>query len=220
MMETNTVRRAGRTLAMAMMAVFVTGARVPPQSAEEVLEQARQKYQAVQDAEIKFVQSVRFTVANIRQQTSGTLFLKKTNKYRLETEGQTIVTDGITVWSYSASTDQVLIDRFAPDDRTFTPERLFEGGPSDFTSSLLGTERGKKGTLHVIKLIPKDDHSFITSLKLWIDDSDWLTRKAEVIDANGKETLYTVEEIRVNTGLRDSKFSFDIPAGADVVDMR
>jgi outer membrane lipoprotein carrier protein len=205
---------------MLTMAALVSGARIAPQSAGDVIEQARQKYQTVQDAEIKFGQSVRFTLANIRQQASGTLFLKKTNKYRLETEGQTIVTDGVTVWSYSASTNQVLIDRFAPDDRSFTPERLLEGGPSDFTPSLLGTERGKKGTLYIIKLIPKDDHSFVTSLKLWIDDGDWLTRKAEVIDANGKETLYTVEDIRINIGLRDSKFNFDIPAGADVVDMR
>ena len=37
---------------------------------------------------------------------------------------------------------------------------------------------------------------------------------------NGKETDYLVTEVKINTGLEDSRFVYQVPAGTEVVDLR
>jgi outer membrane lipoprotein-sorting protein len=129
------------------------------------------------------------------------------------------VTDGTTVWSYSRGTNQVLIDHFSMDERMFTPERVLTAAPEDFTPVLLGKEKiGTSETL-VLKLTPTESGP-IKTLKLWIGESDHLTRKVEMVDANGKETTYLVSDLRVNTGVPEGRFTFKAPEGAEVVDLR
>ena len=57
-------------------------------------------------------------------------------------------------------------------------------------------------------------------MKLWIDDGEWMMKKVELTDVNGKVTTYTVTDARVNIGLPDSRFKYQIPEGTDVVDLR
>ena len=188
--------------------------------AREVIEKVRKKYDSIQDARLKFSQTVRFERTNLEQSSDGTLLLKKGNRYRLELGEQTIVTNGATVWSYSRGTNQVIIDKFKMDERLLTPEKVLSGAPEDFVPTFLGKEKIAGRDVVALKLVPRNDQSFMSSLKLWVEDSSWLIRKAEVTDANGKKTEYEIEDVLMNTGLDDSLFSYEIPAGADVVDLR
>jgi outer membrane lipoprotein carrier protein len=190
------------------------------ETAEEVLENMREKYESIEDAEIRFTQRVRFSMANIEQKISGLLTMKRENRYRVELDDRTIVTDGRTVWSYSRPNNQVLIDDFAMDDRSFSPENILVRAPSEFVPTLLGEERFRDIEFTVIKLVPRDDQAFMQSMKVWVDPDSWLMGKVELVDANGKETTYIVEEIRINTDVDDKLFRFRIPDGVDVVDLR
>lgn len=186
---------------------------------QEVLDRVRKHYESIRDAEIHFTQNVKFAVAKVEQQTSGIVYLKKDNHYRVEVGDHTIVTDGKTVWSFSLPNNQVLIDNYKVDDRALTPERVLFGAPSDFTPSLLGSEKLGKYKTTVLKLIPRSDRLLVKTLKVWVDETDMI-RKVEMIDLNGKETVYMVNDARFNTGLQDSRFVFQIPEGAEVVDLR
>lgn len=212
--------RALLVLPLVLVLLVPAELRSAQQSAEDVLAKVRKKYDSITDAEMKFSQDVKFPMAKVEQHVSGTLFTKKQNKYRVELEGQTIVTDGETVWSYSPGNNQVLIDKFKLDERALSPDRILVGAPEDFTATLVGHEKVGKIDAVVVKLIPRNDQSMLTSLKLWINEDDWMIRRAEVIDLNGRETTYTVHQARVNVGLPDNRFIFQIPEGADVVDMR
>jgi outer membrane lipoprotein-sorting protein len=114
----------------------------------------------------------------------------------------------------------VLIDDFAMDERSFSPENILVRAPSEFGPTLLGQERFRDIELTVIKLVPRDEQAFLQSMKIWVDPDTWLMTKVELVDANGKETTYVVEEIRINPGLDDEQFRFRIPDGVDVVDLR
>jgi outer membrane lipoprotein-sorting protein len=186
----------------------------------EVLEKVRKKFESVRDAEMKFTQRTRFSLSKLEQTVSGTLTMKKERKYRIETDDQTIVTDGTTVWSHSLANKQVLIDTFKDDERSLSPERILSGAKGDFAPTVLGREKVGKWETVVVRLVPRGDQSLVTSLRLWVDAGDWLIRKAEVIDVNGKETTYTVGEFRLNTGVPDSRFVFQIPPGVETVDLR
>ena len=190
------------------------------ETAQEVLQKVRKKYDSVRDAEITFSQDVKFALARIDQKSSGILYLKKEDKYRVEFGDRTIVTDGTTVWSYSVANNQVLIDNFKKDENALSPEKLLAGAPSDLAPTLLGRERLGSTATTVLKLVPADELSFIRSLKLWVGDEDSLVHKAEVTDVNGKMTTYSVSEVKTNLGLPDSRFVYHIPEGAEVVDLR
>jgi len=216
----NEVRRAGRG-GMALFLMVASLAMVAvSQNAEDVLEKVRKRYDAMTDAELKFTEKVRFPMAKIEQQVSGTLFVKKNNKYRVELDDRVIVTDGQTLWSYSAANNQVVIDRFKQDAQSLSPEKILVGTPENFTASTVGEEKVGGHATTILKLIPKDDQSFIRSVRLWVDEDDWMIRQVEIVDVSEKQTTYTVLQVRTNTGLQDSRFVYKIPEGADVVDLR
>lgn len=209
-----------RLLVMVLVLVGFSKPLVAGETAQELLDKVRQKYESVTDAQLKFSQRVVFGISRIEQKINGTLYLKKKNKYRMELGNQTIVTDGKTVWSFSVPNNQVLIDNFKLDERSMTPERLLTGSSGDFYATLIGNEKLGKVDVVVLKLVPKDDESIIKSMKLWVDESTWFIKKVELVDVNGKETEYVVDDLQVNVGLQDSRFVFKISEGVQVVDLR
>jgi outer membrane lipoprotein carrier protein len=213
------MRAAGWALGVALIAL-TAGRMSAGDTAQEILKKVRDKYDSVTDAEIKFQQRVRMPVGRLEQTTAGTLLTKKGNKYRVELEQQTIVTDGVTVWSYSATQQQVLVDRFEQDDRSLSPDRILSGEAADLAPALIGREKLGKTETVVLKLTPRDESTLLKWLKLWISESDWLVRKAELVDLSGKETVYQVLDIKVNAGIPDTQFTFVAPAGVEVVDLR
>jgi len=190
------------------------------ETAQDILEKVRKKYDSISDAELKFSQKTKFELSRVEQNVKGILFLKKTNKYRVETDDQTIVTNGETVWSYTASNKQVLIDHFKMDENAMSPERVLAGAPNDFMSTLLGTEKLGKAEVVVLRLAPSNDQSLVKTMKLWVDNSTWLIKKVEIADVNGKQTEYMVTEVKTNMGLQDSYFTYQLPEGTEVVDLR
>jgi outer membrane lipoprotein carrier protein len=209
-----------RTFVIALLTCVAFAEPALAQTAEEVLGQVRKKYDTINDAELRFSQTVRFSMSKVEQRLDGTLLMKKGNRYRVETDEMTVVTDGETVWSYSRINNQVLIDRFKLDERSFSPERILMAAPADFSASLLGHEKVGKSETVVLKLLPATDQSFLSVLKLWVDEVDHLIRKVEMTDANGKETTYVVTEIRINSGVTDGRFTYRIPEGVETVDLR
>jgi outer membrane lipoprotein carrier protein len=209
-----------RALPIVLVAFLLAPVSVRADDGQDVLARVRKKYDSVTDATLKFSQDVKFPLAGINQHVEGKLFLKKTNKYRVELEGQTIVTDGQTVWSYAVATNQVLIDRFKLNERMLSPERLLTTAPDEYTSRIAGKEKlGSTGTV-VLLLTPKDEASSVKSLKLWVDENTALVKQVVLVDVNGRETQYTVRTIDINTGLEDGRFVFEIPEGVEVVDLR
>jgi len=179
-----------------------------------------QRYEMIDDATAQFEQHVKFGFSNIEQTFSGTLFMKKPNHYRIESEHQTIVTDGITVWAFSSANQQVIIDRYKENSNSLSPEKFILNLPTNYYSSLLGSEKSQAGTQYLLKLVPKDDRSFVKSVKLFVEDNTWIIRKITILDVNETETTYTVKDIKLNSNIKDKTFIFETPTGAEVVDLR
>ena len=189
-------------------------------SVKEITDRMQKKYESIQDASARFTQHVRFGFSKMEQSFAGTLKMKKPRRYRVETEYQTLVTDGTTVWSFSPVNKQVLIDRYKETPDSFTPEQFLLNLPSNYYATLLQPETGTAKTVITLKLVPKDDQSFIKSMKVWVDEGSWVVKKVEMLDVNDTEKTYTVQEIKINTNLRDTTFVFTPPVGTEVVDLR
>jgi chaperone LolA len=185
-----------------------------------VTENLQRGYEMIDDATAQFEQHVRFGFSNIEQTFRGTLIMKKPNHYRIESEHQTIVTDGVTVWAYSTANNQVIIDKYKENSNSLSPEQFMLNLPANYYTSVLGSEKSSEGTIILLKLVPKDDRSFVKSVKLSVEEHGWLVRKIIILDVNESETTYTVKDIKLNTNIREKIFVFETPKGAEVVDLR
>lgn len=186
----------------------------------EVTERIQRRYEAIHDATARFTQHVKFGFSQIEQDFDGAMTMKKPNKYRIESEHQTFVTDGSTVWAYSPVNKQVLIDRYKENENTLSPELFLLNLPTNYYSTILGGERSGEAYLITLKLVPKDDQSFVKSMKLWVEEGSWVVRKVEMVDVNDTEKTYSVQDVKTNTNVKDSVFVFTPPPGTEVVDLR
>jgi len=211
-----------------VLALSFSFAAAEPQSsgkskftATEVLEKVEEMYATVNDASAEFTQTVTFKYAKVEQSFSGTVSMKKKNKYRVESQQQTLVTDGATVWVYSPVNNQVLIDIYRESPNTFSPEKFLVGLPKNFRAAIVDDPTPEGHGATVLKLLPKSDVSkFMKSLKVWINDNDWSVRRVEYIDMNETRTVYSLKAITFNSGIADERFSFKVPEKSEVVDLR
>lgn len=186
----------------------------------DVTEKMQRRYQMIDNAVAVFTQHVKFGFSNIEQEFNGTLTMQKPRKYRVESEHQTLVTDGSTVWAYSPVNKQVVVDRFKENQNSISPDRFLLNLPSDYYSALLGTETEGTKKLLIVKLVPKDDRSFIKSVKLLVVEGTWDVRRIEIVDVNETETIYMIDRLTLNTTVNDTAFSFSPPPGTEIVDLR
>lgn len=209
-----------RWLVVSVVVVSAAFGQQKELTVQDITDKLQKRFESIQDATARFSQHVRFGFSKIEQDFAGTLKMKKPHKYRIETEYQTLVTDGVTVWSYSPVNKQVLIDRYKETPDSFTPDQFLLNLPANYYASLVPQEKPGEGSMIVLKLVPKDDQSFIKSMKVWVEESSWVVRKVELLDVNDTEKTYIVQEIMINMNLKENTFSFTPPAGTEVVDLR
>jgi outer membrane lipoprotein carrier protein len=187
-------------------------------SAWEVVDSVQKKYSQIKDAQASFIQKVamRFSKQDVTQ--NGTVKIKKGNKYKFVLPQQTLVTDGKTVWMYSAENNQVLVDNFKENSSTFSPEKFLKGFPKDFLPSSMDEKDGK----YIVTLAPtkKDSRNQILSMIMTVNVSDWFVSQIEYTDRNQTKYAVTLSNITINQGMNDNEFRFTPSETMDVVDMR
>lgn len=177
-------------------------------TAQEIIQNVQNVYKDITDAKASFSQTVKFSKSKA-QTSSGTLYIKKENKYRIETGTQTIVTDGTTSWSYSPKKKQVIIDNYKETGNTFSPNKYLFQYPENFYSDLEGSEKLGGKDVYVLKLRPRES-GYVKSAKLWVDKSDWIIKKIYIV-TDESTTTYNVKNVQLNVGLSNSKFTFTPP---------
>ena len=124
------------------------------QDAQEIIQKVQSNYKSIKDAKATFSQSTK-PKSGKSQSTSGTIYIQKENKYRIETKEQTLVTDGVTTWSYSPKKNQVVIDNYKEGGNTFSPNKYLFDYPENFYSDLDGEETISGKDCFVLKLSPR-----------------------------------------------------------------
>lgn len=209
-----------RTRWPAALLLIASAAASASGDAGDILARVQEKYDSIRDASLTFTRHVVFGVTQTEHTFSGTLDIKKGNKYRIELDDQTIVTDGVSAWTYSRLNNQVFIDRYKEDSLSFSPDRILVNAPENYAATLLGKAAMGKREVSVLKLVPKSPKSNIKWLKLWVDEDDWLMRRIQLLDIADNRTTYEIGNMKLNAGIPDSAFQFKPPPGAEVIDVR
>ncbi len=209
-------------LAGTVLTVFALISSVSPaaaQDAEDVFERLKNKYDSIESLRAEFSQTMSSSYMD-EQATSHGLLIASGEKYRVETEGQTLVTDGEVTWVYMPSQQQVLINDYMEDEQTFSVnEFLFD---YDERFKLSDVQRSTlDGEDHfVVSLEPKSKDAFFTEATLSMRARDNVVTRLQVVDVNGTTMVFRLTNIQINPTLDAGVFSFTPPKGAEVVDLR
>lgn len=187
------------------------------QDSQEIIKKVQSKYENISDARASFTQTLKGNGGKANS-SSGVIYIKKANKYRIEAGGQVIITDGKTSWSYSPRKKQVVVDNYKDDGNTFSPNKFLFNYPENFYSDLEGEENLGGVQCYVIKLTPRSGGS-VKSAKIWIDKNEDMIRKINIITSESSNT-YTLKDISLDAGLNASEFSFTPPSDVEVIDLR
>jgi chaperone LolA len=203
-----------------LIIAFFTGTLFGQQyTPSEVLDKIRSRYQKMNDASAVFTQTVKLRYKQNSQTVSGTVKIKKGNKYRIESEQQTIVTDGVTVWMYTPKTQQVLVDRFKTNHQPFSPDKFLTGLPNDFTAVSVTANDSS----YILRLQPTAKNaalSTVSTITVWATEKEWQVYRIEMIEKNGTSKTIALSDIIFNAGINDAVFRFDVTPDMHRVDMK
>ena len=187
------------------------------QDAQEIIKKVQSNYNGINDAKASFSHTVKYSSGK-SQTESGTILIQKENKYRIETKGQTLITDGVTSWSYSSKKKQVIIDNYKNDGNTFSPNKYLFSYPENFYSDVEGSEEVSGLDCYLLKLSPRNKGN-IKSAKIWVDKNEFLIRKIYINSSESSDT-YLLKKISLDSGISSSKFTFSPPSDVEVIDLR
>jgi outer membrane lipoprotein carrier protein len=209
-------------------------------SLKDVVSALEKGYASLQDVQADFAQKTVIAGINREQKGSGELLLKKPAsttamfRFNYTKPKQQIVSNGKQVWFYLPENKQVMVSPVAD---------MFKGGNSialnyltglghvsrDFTASFAQEPQDKNGN-YQLELLPKSPSAVLAKLQLTVSAAavehflrngsvqDIFPVIASVIhDAGGNQTRIEYSRVRVNKGLANSRFSFKVPQGVEVV---
>jgi len=191
------------------------------QDVEDIIEDVQEKYDEIKDLSATFKRIETFKLTGTKSETVGKIYIKGGEKYRFESEDQVVVTDGATVWTYNTITNQLIIDKVRKNSGALLPRDMLYKYPNEYYSTLLKEEIIDGKTVFVIKLDPKGNvQGFIKSMKIWVEDNEWLIQRIETTDQNNNISIFEISKMQANKNLKDDFFSFLPKEGMKVVDMR
>ncbi|MCZ4322720.1 outer membrane lipoprotein chaperone LolA [Pseudomonas anguilliseptica] len=150
------------------------------------------------------------------QETAGQLALKRPGLFRWHTDApmeQLLVSNGEKVWLYDPDLQQVTIQTL--DQRlTHTPALLLSGDVSKIRENF-DISHNEGGNVVDFILKPKSKDTLFDSLRLSFRNK--VLNDMQLIDSIGQRTNILFLNVKMNEPQDDAQFTFEIPAGADVI---
>ncbi|MCP4135369.1 MAG: outer membrane lipoprotein carrier protein LolA [bacterium] len=156
---------------------------------------------------------------------TGTIKYKAKDKLLLEFRspyGQKIVSNGKMMWIYIPSMNVVAEQDLKSSSGLLTSStktglrRLFAKYHYRFASKEQPETQSDDTKVYTILLKQKESRSGFRTIKLWISEDYFITR-ARGETSSGKKVDITFSRIKINNGLQNGIFKFDVPASARVI---
>ncbi len=176
---------------------------------------------AIRQFEARFTQTVFGARGEVLQNAEGRLAIERPWRFRWEVDApypQLIVTvsgpDGERIYIHDPDLDQVTI-RSLDDSLSGTPAMILAGDPDQIAIQFEVSRRDTDGG-ELFELTPRDVRSLYDRLHL-IFGAEHLER-IEILDSFGQMTQVSFSDVTLNEPIDPARFSFEIPAGAEVID--
>jgi outer membrane lipoprotein carrier protein len=170
----------------------------------------------VHTLESRFEQSLMDANGDIVEVSSGTLEINRPNQFRwayYEPFEQSLVADGLNIWSYDVDLAQVTVKPQA-EALANTPALLL-GGSTAAMDEFIYDGSYEEGGLTWVQMHPVDTDAGFSRLELAF--SDRTLARMMFFDNLEQTTLVSLNNVVVNEAIDPGIFNFKAPEGVDVV---
>ena len=185
-----------------MLLIALLASPVLSMDGPEVIGRVQKRFDTLKTLSARFEKRHFWKLVDQTQSVKGELHVEKPDRFRLESEIRTVVTDGETAWSYDPQNEQVLMNDYdvVKGDRSYE-KLLFDlvllGGYEErFTPTYVGEEKVLGKRTHVVDLRATEQDAYIETVRLWIDRKEWLVRLIEYKNINGDVTTYELDRLK------------------------
>lgn len=188
--------------------------------ATPILQSLAKKYQALTSMSIDYTYKAvkdKKTIATLTGKVSI-----KGKKYLMSFDDQTFYCDGVTMWNYQKSSNEVSIYTYdESDDDVLNPAKMLGNWQKDFTAKFIREEVEAGKSLQIIDLTPKKGQSYY-KIRLFIDKNKKEIVRCAVYEKDNTIYTYYFDKFVSNTPLSDTLFVFDAAKypGVETNDMR
>jgi len=128
---------------------------------------------------------------NIEDSFEGKILIKD-EKYLLKIEGQEIINDGETVWTYIPELNEVNISTYEPDDQEISLNNVFDLYKDGFEQNYLGEDNQH----HKIELYPEDKSKSYYKILILINKVNFSMYNFSVFDKSNTKYVYQINEFK------------------------
>jgi len=194
-----------------------------PPSGKKLVDWIQDAYEDMETLRCGFQQETSLALMGDEPVVSeGTMELGYNDRFRFESAGMIMVSDGLTLWRYNTLGDPptVIVENVGDAEPGVIPREILFDYPKKFKMGKVeeGTLSGR--SVYVFEMTPKKDDLGVKSVKVWVDEMDALTRKMEIVDDSGNLTTFTLIDLELNVDIKDSRFRLEVPKGVKVYDLR
>lgn len=190
--------------------------------AKVVLDGVSKRFKSLKSVIANFVLKVEGANNSVSDTKKGSVYVKG-SKYKVIMDGQEIISDNKTSWTYAKDVNEVTISNVDHSNSSMTPAKIFTNFyDKDFLYRLNGetTEKGK--VLQNIELTPTDKSKNFFKVLVDVDKKNQTLARMKVFEKNGNRYTYEITNFTPNGAVKDDLFTFDAKKypNVEVVDLR
>ncbi len=182
-----------------------------------IVEDLQKKYAGIHDIKGAFVQKSYIKDLEETQEYSGAFFIKKPSHmmwtYAAPRDEKVTINNHDT-WIYKKSQNQVIKTKFSKESYSQVPIALL-ASLDNIRDDFDITATGKNS----LQLVPKRKIGFIKMIVMETMPGDMPVKMLTIFDTYSNIIMIELKDVKTNSGLNDSLFTFKIPPGAEVHDM-
>ncbi|MDY0076616.1 MAG: outer membrane lipoprotein carrier protein LolA [Bacteroidales bacterium] len=190
------------------------------QNADELLKKVIDKTKTYSALKIDFEYRMLNTDAGIDEVKEGVVNVKG-DAYKLIMAGQTVISDGKTIWTYLEDSEEVMVSDAAEGEDNITPSRILTSYYEDHKISYVKNRRNEVVGQETVELKPQEGKKFV-KIQITIDTDNLQIKSFSIFDNGGNEFVYKLKSMEEMKVIEADFFTFnkaDYP-DVDVIDMR
>ena len=204
------------TTIIGIILTFMVGALQAQTMASELVKKTIDKINKHKNVEFVFDYDMSNETIAVTESASGTAYMQG-DAYKLEVEGQQIISDGKIMWTYLPDSEEVMVSNPSDDENIITPIKLLTTYDKDYTMKY--GKSSEKGIKVVEMSNPKGEFSKVT---LKINEAKLEIVSATISNRSGDAFTIKIKKTVFDQNLEAKFFTFDEKAHpkVDVIDMR
>ena len=215
-----------KTLIYCLICFLSVGSVQADERGAEIIDRLQGKFEDIKTLSARFVRKHYWRIMDQKSEIDGRLYVQRPKRFRFETKGQTVVTNGETAWNYAPANEQVLISDYNAVEKDKSYEKLLfdlillGGYAQSYTPVYVGEEKVDGKRCHIVELTARAEDTYIHRIKLWIDRRMWVVRQVEYHNLHDDVTTFELSRLEVDKKISEDTFQFEIPKNVEAVDLR